>query len=214
MRGVRSGEVVGVGAGGASDRCKASWDHGLSCSEETVGCGEYDDKGVVRGRAGCDVGEHEQVEHVSRHEHWIKLNNGSVIFWRGEHDLTGMRFRFIGFDDMAEISENSFKFWVKRQDHSIRQGRWAGATVPPPRPPKQDGEVEVKPHWIKRLFHPDSEERISNLDYFKAATADNCYLPPEYEERLRKEYPEGWVKRYLDGIWEAEEKDEPNAGEE
>lgn len=55
--------------------------------------------------------------------------------------------------------------------------------------------------WTKMRFkdngHPD------HVFFVEAKTSDNQdNLPDNYEQRMRSEYPENWINRYIDGNWE------------
>jgi len=65
------------------------------------------------------------------------------------------------------------------------------------------------PGWFKswfvdRLLPEESLSLFKGRVYFIPAKAkDNPFLPPDYEARLRAIYPEDWVRRLMDGRWDA-----------
>ncbi len=141
--------------------------------------------------------EHRLIAHINRSQHWMRLTNGSEIWWRGARDSGGRKaggalsrqFGFICFDEIVELSEESFLFWIGRLRHPVGPNRWAAATNP-------------DPNWCKQRFHPDSKDRMTGVHFFQTSTREKYYLHPDYERRLRENYPEGWVKRFLDGSWD------------
>ena len=61
------------------------------------------------------------------------------------------------------------------------------------------GEGNPSSGWVKtRLKDNPLPPEIYLIE---ARTRDNPYLPKDYEENMRKNYPDFWVARYLDGEW-------------
>lgn len=77
------------------------------------------------------------------------------------------------------------------------------------RKPKHYGFItgNPEPGWVYRRFKQgkDSDGRYlkdPHTLYEAPTSANKDHLPPNYEENLRRNYRETWVKRYLEGGWD------------
>lgn len=54
--------------------------------------------------------------------------------------------------------------------------------------------------WVwRRFFNPERDERLHDNLGITVSTFDNPFLPAEYIENLRNQYPDDWAQRYLYG---------------
>jgi len=143
------------------------------------------------------AGQHRLIDRWDRTAQHLRWWNGSEVWWAhcsssGERVSGGARSKVFGkiyFDEITEIGESSFQEWTARLRQPGMPNNWAAATNP-------------EPNWVKQRFHPSSKERMGGVAFFQTRTAENVYLPPDYEKRLRASYPETWVRRFLDGSWD------------
>lgn len=64
-----------------------------------------------------------------------------------------------------------------------------------------------EPGWVKDTFVVPHQlgEPLADHSFVKSLPTDNFHLPPDYVSNLRRDNPESWVVRYLDGDWSAME---------
>lgn len=119
--------------------------------------------------------------------------------------VNGTRLDFRAFDKDTKILSNEYDFIAFCQLEEIpedlflqalgRNRRKAGGL------PKNIvlGEGNPASGWIKKRL----KDRVLPKDIYliEAQTKDNPYLPSDYEINLRRNYPEFWIARYLDGEW-------------
>lgn len=101
-------------------------------------------------------------------------------------DLKSMKIGHFHIDEASETPEDVFLMCAGRLRHSD-VGRRTGIVTSNP---------SLKQHWIYKRFIEQVDDRYG---IFRAPTSENIYLPPDYEDDLRANYDDDWVRRYLDG---------------
>lgn len=119
----------------------------------------------------------------------IIFRNGSQIIGRSLDDpkkYASLNLGFFYIDEGIEATEHDFLTLCGR----LRLDKV----------PKHCGFITTNPptidHWIYKYF---VEKKDKDYHLIRATTYENHYLPKDYIENLKKEYPESWVKRYLEG---------------
>ena len=157
-------------------------------------------------------------------EHWIHLRlpdwpegvYSQVLFrdlkdWPG---LMGSEYWAVLIDEAGEVPVNSVRALLSRM-------RWKlppevmelrkNAKYPDGEPLKRVlvAASNPWPGWFKSWFVdrnlPEEDLRQINakVDFIPALARDNPHLPANYEASLRLLYPEDWVRRFMDGRWDA-----------
>ena len=131
-------------------------------------------------------------------DHYIQFYNGSRIWYTGLGDDTrglasqmGTTLGWFFIDQVEECSEMHFNNLLGRLSLNIPKIKL-----------KYFLTANPMPGWVKMRFiesHPD------DFIYIPSLPRDNPFLPKNYEEELRKMYPEELVKAWLDGNWDAME---------
>lgn len=119
----------------------------------------------------------------------IIFRNGSQIIGRSLDDpkkYASLNLGFFYIDEGIEATEQDFLTLCGRLRLDKVKKHCGFITTNPP----------TVDHWI---YHYFVEKKDPNYQLIKATTYDNIYLPKDYVENLKKEYPESWVKRYLEG---------------
>lgn len=120
------------------------------------------------------------------------FSNSSLIMFRsleeGEEKYKSLKIGAFGIDEASEVPVEVVRMLLAR----IRQPgvKRVGFLVSNP---------TAKTHWLYKWFVSDPK-----LGYvlFRTNTYENRdNLPSDYIDRLRANYPEDWVKRYLEGEW-------------
>jgi len=138
---------------------------------------------------------------ISQHhstDHYIQFYNGSRIWYTGLGDDTrglasqmGTTLGWFFIDQVEECSEMHFNNLLGRLSLNLKNIKL-----------KYFLTANPMPGWVKMRFiesHPD------DFIYIPSLPRDNPFLPKNYEEELRKMYPEELVKAWLDGNWDAME---------
>ena len=131
-------------------------------------------------------------------DHYIQFWNGSRIWYVGLGDDTrglasqmGTTLGWFFIDQVEECSEMHFNNLLGRLSLNLKDIKL-----------KYFLTANPMPGWVKMRFiesHPD------DFIYIPSLPRDNPYLPKNYEEELRKMYPEELVKAWLDGDWDVME---------
>jgi PBSX family phage terminase large subunit len=125
--------------------------------------------------------------------------NGSTVMFKACDDelkLRGLTLDFAGLDEPIDMDETIFKQLIYRISGTgkLKSGNPFILLTTNPGP---------QSHWIYKRFF---KTYIDNPNYYKVETTtyDNVLLP-RYEEFINeaKEGDEDWVRRFLDGTWEA-----------
>lgn len=138
-------------------------------------------------------------EIISKHhetENYFRLVNGSLIFYGGLGDdqkaidrLKSMEIGWFGIDQAEETSESHFYLLASRLRLKAPNVMYKGLMTANP-----------APGWVKHRF---IEQKLDDHVFVPSLPRDNPHLPADYEEGLRKLYPEELVKQLLDGDWDA-----------
>jgi PBSX family phage terminase large subunit len=144
------------------------------------------------------IAKHNQAEHT------IKLINGSEIIYMGmaeEENISKLKSMEIGWfaiDEASEVPKDHFLLFQSRLRRKLSDGSH----------PPFYGLLASNPEdcWLKDYFvlGGGGEDAV----FIPSLPRDNPYLPSDYENQLRKTYPDDWIKRYLEGSW-----DELSAGD-
>lgn len=129
-------------------------------------------------------------------DHYIKLKNGSVIFYgglQGDNEQTtrisNMELGWFGIDQAEEVSEMQFLLLAGRLRLPLPGIRYFGLLTANP-----------DPGWLRERF---IEGENPDHCFIPALPKDNIeHLPADYEQRLREIYPEEMAKRLLEGNWD------------
>jgi len=137
----------------------------------------------------------------------IKYSKGDMkaIFWNGseiwfkpcdeEEKLRGMTLDFVGLDEPIEIAETIFAQLTLRISGTGNLKTKNPFIILTTNPGSQS-------HWIYRRFF-----NTNNPDYhvIETTTYDNVLLPryEDYIAEAKNSGDEDWVRRFLDGTWEA-----------
>ena len=131
-------------------------------------------------------------------DHYIKLRNGSIIYFgglRGDEEgvkrIKGLELGWFGIDQAEEVSENPFLWLCSRLNLVLPGLHWKGLLTANP-----------APGWLRDRF---IEQCLPDHRFIPATLKDNPYVPASYGDELRQLYPEEMAKRLLDGAWDIEE---------
>ena len=140
----------------------------------------------------------ELVRNHNQADHTIYVKNGSEIIYMGmaeEQNISKIKSMEIGafaLDEASEIPKEQFLLLQSRLRRRLPSGVF----------PPYYGLLATNPDdcWLKDDFVLGG----GGTDYIfiPSLPRDNPYLPEDYEDMLRKSYPEDWVKIFLEGSWE------------
>lgn len=140
----------------------------------------------------------EIISNHNKAENTITLINGSEIIYMGLSEkenidkLKSMEIGFFCIDEASEVPKTSFLLFQSRLRRRLPDGTHSPFF----------GLLTSNPEdcWLK----DDFVLRGGGDDYLfvPSLPRDNPYLPHDYEEQLRKTYPDDWVFRYLEGSWD------------
>ncbi len=151
----------------------------------------------------------------SRPDLFVRCGDGPIsqIMFRDTKDeasLMSANLAFLAMDEATEISE---EFYLTVSAAVGRCTLADGRAVP--------GRIfwasNPGPGWLRREFpvgkrvarreaeivDRDGRRRKLIRAFIPALAADNPHLPVDYEAKLRARYPDVWVRRFLDGDWDA-----------
>jgi hypothetical protein len=135
----------------------------------------------------------------NRSEHTIKLVNGSVIIYKGLGNaeeveaIRSLEVSSIMIDEATEVPKEGFLMCQQRiQRWKLPTGEYPPAYVLLASNP-DDG-------WVKEMFIDNPGE---DFTFIQALPTDNPHLHEDYIPSLRRNYPEEWVQRFLEGDWNA-----------
>ena len=136
-------------------------------------------------------------------EQIIYLTNGSVILYGalGEaQDFERIKSLEIGWFAIDEASEAVYENYCML----LSRLRWR---LPKGKYPPYIGLLASNPEpgWVKDVFVTPwkMHQELPNHAFIQALPSDNPHLPPTYVDNLRINNPESWVKRYIEGSWDA-----------
>lgn len=136
------------------------------------------------------IAQHHQTEN------YFRLINGSLIFYGGLGDdqraidrLKSMELGWFGIDQAEETTESHFFLLASRLRLKVPHVRYKGLLTANP-----------APGWVKHRF---IEQKLEDHIFIPSLPRDNPFLPADYEESLRKLYPDELIKQLLEGDWDA-----------
>jgi PBSX family phage terminase large subunit len=120
----------------------------------------------------------------------LNFINGSKIWFGDLEDvdkLKSMNLGFFAIDEASEVPYDRFLLLDSRLRLNVPNIRYYGLLATNP-----------EPGWVKERF---VDKQLPDHIFVPALPKDNRYLPEDYVANLRKNYPEEWVKKYLEGNW-------------
>lgn len=136
-------------------------------------------------------------------ERVLHFPNGSVLMYGalGEAEdferIKSMEVGCFGIDEASETVHENYLMLCSRLRWRLPNG-----TYPP-----FFGLLASNPEpgWVKDTFVKPHQLGVPlpNHTFIQALPRDNPFLPPDYIESLRQANPEDWVKRYIEGSWDA-----------
>lgn len=141
---------------------------------------------------------------------WININGvESEIQWGDTKDPDSYRSANLNYCVVEEATEVSTEFVLIIKAtlgrHILSDGRRPPSKLiltTNPGPGYCKDEFPVGPLIRKRTVPLDNGQKITRL-YIPALPKDNPHLPANFEALLRAQYPEVWVKRWVNGDWDA-----------
>lgn len=136
-------------------------------------------------------------------EQMIYLLNGSIILYGalGEAQdferIKSLEIGGFGIDEASETVEENYYMLLSRLRWRLPSGQY----------PPYLGLLASNPEpgWVKDLFVTPWKmgQQLPDHEFIQALPSDNPHLPPDYVQNLRTHNPESWVKRYVEGSWDA-----------
>ncbi len=143
----------------------------------------------------------EFVKMITQHhstDHFIDFWNGSRIWYTGLGDDTrglasqlGITLGWFAFDQVEECSEMHFNNMLGRLYLPLKDIKF-----------KYILSANPMPGWVKQRF---IESKPDDFVYIPSLPKDNPYLPENYEEELRAQYPRELAEAWLEGNWDVME---------
>uniref|UniRef100_A0A6M3K4T4 Putative terminase n=1 Tax=viral metagenome TaxID=1070528 RepID=A0A6M3K4T4_9ZZZZ len=163
---------------------------------------KYQDAGIWVNDGGKETFEKLIIQHhQTDHTFTVFAGKGkptSTIWYTGLGDDTrglaskmGMTLGWFGIDQVEEVNEIHFSNLMGRLSINIPGIRYKALLTANP-----------MPGWVKSRF---IESTPDDFVYIPSLPRDNPYLPEDYEENLRKMYPEELVSAWLEGNWDVME---------
>lgn len=141
----------------------------------------------------------EAIRNHNKGDRLYELINGSIIYYDGLGDYEdtkrktgGKEFGWWGLDEAQEATEGQFLLLDGTLRHKIvgQALRYHGFLTANP-----------EPGWLRDRF---IDNRRDDHIFVPSLPRDNPHLPPDYEENLRKNWPEALVRRLMDGMWDVD----------
>jgi len=151
------------------------------------------------------------IRNHNKTKQFIELINGSTLLYGGLKssgavdkkiidNIKSMDLGFFALDEASEIPEELYLVFVSRVGGGFleklkRENKWT-------KPIYYKGLLTSNPEpgWLRSRF---IDKSLPDHKFIQALPSDNPYLPSNYVKDLRKIYPSHWVKRYLEGDWDA-----------
>lgn len=135
----------------------------------------------------------------------IHLTNGSTILYGalGEAQdferIKSLEIGWFGIDESSETVENNYQMLKSRLRWQLPSGEY----------PPFFGLLASNPEpgWVKNTFVTPQMmgKPLPNHTFVQALPSDNPFLPADYVDDLKQSNPPEWVRKYLEGSWEAME---------
>ena len=136
-------------------------------------------------------------------EKTIYFTNGSEIIYGALGDecdferIKSLEIGFFAIDEASETVETNYQMLKSRLRWRLPDGSY----------PPFFGLLASNPEpgWVKDTFVTPQRmgQPLPNHAFIQALPTDNPHLPPTYIEDLRQTNPENWVKKYIEGSWDA-----------
>ena len=140
---------------------------------------------------------------IARHhlgDRMITFTNGSYFIYRGVGDedelekVKGIDLGWLAIDEPSEIEESTYLMLIAQFNWRLPDGtRPAYMAMLACNP---------EPGWVKKRF---VDVEIKDRIFIPSLAKDNPGLPDDYIPWLRSNFPEDWVKKYVEGSWEISE---------
>lgn len=156
-----------------------------------------------------DEGLAAHVVEFNRNTWTVTFRNGSQIIFMAEsfeedkelNRFRGLEINGAGVDEVNEIQEVTFRKLLERA------GSWTGCSGYPP--PLVLATCNPSDNWVKTVIHDAYvEDRLpSTWAYLPALITDNPHVPPEYLRSLRQNMLPDDFRKFVEGDWTAQRKD-------
>ena len=131
----------------------------------------------------------EWIDDSNKVEKWIRLKNGSMIWWGSGHDplsLEGTSLQWCWLDEAKNYpNDDVFNIMSARIGRDGRGGKMWITTTP----------IGLY-HWLYDVFVGN---RQPNTTFIKASTRDNIYADEDYYKRLSSLYTGVYAEQQLEG---------------
>jgi len=127
------------------------------------------------------------VKGINHSEMRLTLGSGSELICRSVDDperARGPNLSGAWLDEASLMSDRVFPIVIASLRSKGQQG-WLAATFTP----------KGKTHWTFTTFGTEP----SGVELIRARTADNPFLPPGFEQRVREQYPAHFAQQELEG---------------
>jgi len=135
----------------------------------------------------------------------IDLINGSKILYGGlsgpdaDERIKSLEIGFYCVDEASECNEDVINMLKARIRWKLPTGKY----------PRFFGlyASNPEPGWLKQTFVVPTQlgNPLDEHLFVQSLLKDNQYLPPGYLDDLKRDNPESWVRRYVEGSWDAVE---------
>ena len=131
----------------------------------------------------------EWIADSNKIERWIRLKNGSTIWYASGHDpqsLEGTTLQWVWMDEAKNYqTDEVYNIMSARLGRDDKGGKMWITTTP----------IGLF-HWLYKVF---VENPLPHTTYIKASTRDNTYAPKGYYDRLASMYTGTYAKQQLEG---------------
>lgn len=177
------------------DRCMATPGHRIALLRDTMG--DLQDSTMQTFFEECPA---ELIYVYRRKDAKVIMQNGSEVLFRSfraykqsprnqnESKIKSLNLGGFGVDEANEITKAEFLMLHGRLRLDTVRDHFGALVTNPPN----------KDHWIYELFASDKADK-SKYALIQASSRENPFLPPDFIPNLEKEYPPGWVKKFVDG---------------
>lgn len=136
----------------------------------------------------------------------IRFINGSMIMYGGlgvtpedQDRIKSLEIGWFGVDEASEAPYKVINMLKARLRLKLPDGSY----------PRYFGMYASNPEpgWLKNEFvipHQLGNPKEDHI-FVQALIKDNPWLPPDYLDELKRDNPASWVKRYVEGSWDAVE---------
>lgn len=138
---------------------------------------------------------------IARHhksDQYYDFVNGSRLYYGGLKPsgssnpidkFKSMDLGWFAIDEASQLPEEMFLIFASRLSLKLPGIRYRGLLASNP-----------ERGWLRSRF---ISQRLKDHRFVPALPKDNPHNPPDYEEKLREIFPQEWIRRYLEGDWDA-----------